>query len=139
MLPPSQSLTSTVLNGMGNGMTVGGIPLIVAETSAFFTKRNLKPREMMIYSSLLAAGAVIGAVFGVAEAKQITNYRNSLNDEINRLHDKEATNDQKIDALMKKGKVHDFLLRGITLNLAKVKPPKENFIVLEESQLKLQR
>ena len=45
----------------------------------------------------------------------------------------------KIDALMKKGKVHDFLLRGITLNLAKVKPPKENFIVLEESQLKLQR
>ena len=86
---------------MGNGMTVGGIPLIVAETSAFFTKRNLKPREMMIYSSLLAAGAVIGAVFGVAEAKQITNYRNSLNDEINRLHDKEATNDQKIDALMK--------------------------------------
>ena len=101
MLPPSQSLTSTVLNGMGNGMTVGGIPLIVAETSAFFTKRNLKPREMMIYSSLLAAGAVIGAVFGVAEAKQITNYRNSLNDEINRLHDKEATNDQKIDALMK--------------------------------------
>jgi len=101
MLPPNQSLSSTVLNGMGNGMTIAAIPFALAEARALLTKKPLSDRMIGLNMVMLASGAVLGAAYGMVEAKQITRYRNSLNNEINRLHDQATVDEAKIEALTK--------------------------------------
>ncbi len=100
-LPPNQSLTSVVLNGIGNGATVFGIPLMAHEARHAFQHTELPNKYLAGHLALIATGGAIGSYFGFGEAKQIKQYRQSLNDEINKLHDETAANNNKIDALIK--------------------------------------
>ena len=99
-LPPSQSLTSVVLNGIGNGATVFGIPLMADEAWHAFQHQSMPNKHLAVHLGLIATGAAVGSFFGFREAKDIKHYRQSLNDEINKMHDKTAANDAKIQALM---------------------------------------
>ncbi len=98
-LPPSQSLTSVVLNSIGNGGTIGSIPLLVAETHAAFTHTHLSNKWLLANLGLIGVTSGIGCYFGLQEAKEIKTYRQSLNDEINKMHDETAQNASKIQAL----------------------------------------
>ena len=82
---PDKSATSSVLNGIGNGMMLTGLPLVAAEF--YFPTRKDIPRNFKIGSMIaMVVGAVVGGLYGKKEADEITNYRQALRSEITHLH-----------------------------------------------------
>jgi len=83
---PDKSRVSTILNGMGNGMMVGSIPFIVAESMSHITGRPVT--KTMSIASLTATflGGIFGGIYGKLEADQVDNYRSTLSSEIKNIH-----------------------------------------------------
>ena len=85
--PPKESRTSTVLNGIGNGLMVGGIPLAAIETYKFL-KANNKPLPALVRGAAVASavlGGVAGLVLGQNETHLQEQYRQKITDEVNHL------------------------------------------------------
>lgn len=95
---PSRTYTSTVLNGIGNGMMLGTAPFLGIETYAGIMGKNLPHQKLLMTGSAVAmvAGAVIGGFYGSKEAKQIHDYRQALDDEITDLRQRVNRNNQQI-------------------------------------------
>jgi hypothetical protein len=95
-LPPrSHSHLTGMLNGAGNGAMVGfAVPYAVLKSYHFITKKPIPPLETITTFSSVACAA-IGALFGLEESKQIATYRQSLSNEVDRLHGRlNAANDK---------------------------------------------
>ena len=85
--PPKESRTSTVLNNVGNGMMLGGIPFLGIEAYALIRK-NEKPLPKIVHGVSIAAtavGGMLGWVFGEKEANRLENYRKNIAREITTL------------------------------------------------------
>lgn len=80
--PPSESNTSTVLNGIGNGMMVGTAPFIAMGIHDQITKGNLSARFSVINAIAVAVGSIVGGWLGLREAQRLSQYRNDLGEEI---------------------------------------------------------
>lgn len=82
--PPKESRTSIVLNSVGNGMMLGGIPFIGLEAVHLF-KESGKPLPLWARAAsitMAAIGGVLGWVFGEKEANRLENYRNNIAQEL---------------------------------------------------------
>ena len=73
---------SAVLNGMGNGAMVLGLPAM-AWRALQGSKDHVKNEKAVICFSV--AGALIGACFGYAEARRVQEYHQKFVDEITKL------------------------------------------------------
>ena len=87
---PDKSATSSVLNGVSNGMMLTGLPLFMAETCLpLFGKDPTKhiPNNLRIAGiAAIAVGAVVGGIYGKKEGDEINKYRQTLRAEITHLH-----------------------------------------------------
>lgn len=99
-----KSDVNTVLSSAGNGLTIGGIPLIGTEFYHRWVKNsNHLPRNLekaCIFTAV--AGCAIGAVVGVKEAKEINRYRNALRSELIDLRAQSDENARKIESWSEK-------------------------------------
>ncbi len=93
---------TTVLNGIGNGMMIGAIPLLVEKIYFSFAKREThKWANNFDKFALLttAACAVGGGLYGLYEADRLNDYRESVNEEILKLNNQTRTNAANIAKL----------------------------------------
>lgn len=95
LLPPKESTTSMVLNGIGNGMMVGFAPFMVMQMYADIVGNHTLPQRYAKASvAATLAGVVFGAWYGYKEASRLEEYRYTLRKEVvelnNRLADHEA-------------------------------------------------
>jgi hypothetical protein len=102
-LPPAkQAQLSTILNGVGNGLLVGTLPIVAYEGYQRF-KNPATPRSLVIPALCFATvSAVVGCMYGFKEAKQVENYRQSLGDEIELLHKDNVGTKAKIEELTRR-------------------------------------
>jgi len=94
-------MVNSVLGGMGNWMMIGGIPYAAISLAA--EMNHTKPSKDLQAFAIggVVLGAVYGAFAGIREAKELDDYRNSLNDHIEVLTAEVRGNRTKIDALTK--------------------------------------
>ena len=103
VLPPSEELhNSTVLNGIGNGLMLGAVPFVVLKTGAQLAGKKFPLSGELIdrvgtFGSII--GSVMGAVYGMSEAKHAERYRRSVKNSITQLSGDLAEANSKIDAL----------------------------------------
>ncbi len=86
LTPPSESSTSTVLNGIGNGMMVGTLPFVAMELYHNIvqhgTGKSLPKAAYLGCAFALVGGSAVGAVMGNREAHRLEEYRTALGEEI---------------------------------------------------------
>ncbi len=82
LTPPKSSNVSLVLNGAGNGMMLGALPFLGVELYGKITKKPVPEATEMVTLFATVAGCVVGAVFGMKEAKALSKYREELRGEI---------------------------------------------------------
>jgi hypothetical protein len=80
VMPYDEAHSSTILNGIGNGMMLGSLPFITLETYkniAHHDKPDAKLHKLAYIGSALATvgGAVWGYVNGKTEAEHLNEYR----------------------------------------------------------------
>lgn len=85
---PPRTTFSTVMNSVGNWTMVGTLPFVVSESVAHLQGKTLSPGFVKTNLALLAAGSVIGAVFGFQEARGLDSYREALVKDLDDLHAK---------------------------------------------------
>ena len=105
--PPGESHLSTVLNGAGNGLTLGAIPLLVAE---IYSRRSGKELSGIIRKGgtlFTGISCALGTMYGVREAKSMSDYRNSVTDQIKELRDKVEANEGRIKTWAEKSETTD--------------------------------
>lgn len=101
-LAPPQNTTSYVLNGAGNGMTIGAIPFAALELYHNLVLKKEPPKAAIVATIFTTvAGAAIGGYFGMTEARQINRYRKAVREEIidlrEQIDEKSAELDRWID------------------------------------------
>lgn len=96
LLPPAQSHTSMVLNGMGNGMMLGAVPFVAMESWGAITGKQLTKgqRKGSIFATV--AGCALGMWYGTHEARNLERYRFTIGSELESLRDKSQQQEQKI-------------------------------------------
>jgi hypothetical protein len=100
---PPKNTTSTILSGAGNGMMLGIIPFAAIELYSKIVLKKEPPRKALVASAFATvAGAVIGAVYGAKEAKEINRYRESVTREIAALRTQTEANQATIDSWTEK-------------------------------------
>jgi hypothetical protein len=85
MVPePPKSIASAVLNGVGNGAMIGAGLFAVPEAGIRFFKPEHEFSHNYFRAGAIsaAAGALIGAYYSYAEAKQENAYRSALYDKL---------------------------------------------------------
>jgi hypothetical protein len=93
---PSRTYSSTILNGIGNGMMIGTAPFLAFETYYGITKK-IVPSYLLVTSAIaMVVGAIWGGWSGSQEAQQIQDYRNALNNEITSLRSKTYANSSEL-------------------------------------------
>lgn len=99
-LPPAQQSQLTgILNGTGNGAMVGLAVAYGAQRLFKLATKKPTPNFENINTFGSVAGAAIGSVFGLHETKQIEQYRTSLRTEVERLHQRMNSANDKIAEL----------------------------------------
>lgn len=98
------------MNGVGNGAMIGSLPAIAI---TLYNKVTGKHFAKTIENNSLwgtVIGSVVGAVYGIKEAKELNEYRTNLRNELVELH-------RKIDESQeKKSWVEKEALRPIALD-----------------------
>jgi hypothetical protein len=87
--PPRDTFT-LVMNGVGNWTMIGTLPFIVGESLAALRGKPLSKAMIKGNLALLAGSSVVGAYFGLKEARELTSYRAALAQELAELHNKSA-------------------------------------------------
>lgn len=96
---PPENSASTFLNAIGNGWMIGTVPFVAAEFYSNISGKKLS-RKFHIGSALVTvASCGIGAAFGMKEARQLDQYRDSVSNHIDRISDKLDVANEKIDQL----------------------------------------
>ena len=85
---PPRSKLSTIMNGLGNGAMIGGIPLLGYEISKQIKAGELKNPLFKTSLCILGAGALLGAYFGMKEAQHLGEYRAALANDLRDLRNK---------------------------------------------------
>lgn len=96
-----RSMVNSVLGGVGNWMMIGGIPYAAVSLAAEINDVKASKKLQAFALGGVVVGAVYGAFAGLHEAKELDEYRNSLNDHIDTLTQEVRGNRTKIDALTK--------------------------------------
>lgn len=96
LLPPSQSNTSMVLNGMGNGMMIGAIPFVAMESWGLFTGRQLTDAQRKGSIFATVAGCALGMWYGMHEGRTLERYRHTIGNELESLREKSDRQEQKL-------------------------------------------
>ncbi len=111
---PSTSKLSAVINGMGNGATVGVATYALPRAYAALRHKPLPAENFRGSIFATIVGTAIGTWYGLHEAKQIEAYRDKLGSEIVTLHERvhvlEGKHPQKQPA--KLAALHDQLTAG---------------------------
>ncbi|MFZ4540488.1 MAG: hypothetical protein ACOYNL_01600 [Rickettsiales bacterium] len=76
--PPEHSTASIVLNGAGNGLMVGALPPLIYSLANQVTSEVAKKRQGNIALFSTVACTLVGAVYGLREAKHTEEYRHSV-------------------------------------------------------------
>ena len=85
---PSRSKFSSIMNGLGNGAMIGGIPLLGYEFSKQIKAGELKNPLFKTSLAIAVSGCVIGAYFGLKEAEHLNDYHQALAADLKELHAK---------------------------------------------------
>ncbi|MBN8544392.1 MAG: hypothetical protein J0M34_09030 [Alphaproteobacteria bacterium] len=84
--PPKESRNSIVLNSIGNGMMLGGIPLLAIEGyNALRPTHKAPPKVHLATIAAAVVGGVMGLVYGEKEATRLENYRLKVAGEVTKL------------------------------------------------------
>lgn len=100
LLPKSQSNTSIMMNGAGNGMMLGAIPFLALELRSVLTGKNqtLTKNQKVASIAITGAGAVIGVIYGASEARHLEEYRNAVSAELKNLRTQLKSQAKVIDS-----------------------------------------
>lgn len=85
---PGQTKISAVLNGMGNGATVGVATYALPKAYAILTHKPVPADNVRGTLFATVIGTAIGTWYGLQEAKSIEEYRDSIGKEIIHLRDR---------------------------------------------------
>lgn len=93
---PTSSKVSAVLNGLGNGIMLGGavfaVPRVIAALSGNKLPQSMNNLHGTVFATVV--GSALGTWYGLHEAKQVEEYRdsiaNALDSTRNRVHTLEA-------------------------------------------------
>lgn len=101
VMPIEEARSSTILNGVGNGMMIGSMPFVALETYKNIAhhghpEKNL-PKPLYIASALATVGgAAWGYMNGAQEADHLNEYRLTALDEMSRLRSETTQNREKL-------------------------------------------
>ena len=84
--PPREATATTILNNIGNGAMLGALPSIVVSlynemTGKIIDQAAHKTRGK-IGIGMTVVGSLLGAVYGVREAKRLQSYRHAVSDRL---------------------------------------------------------
>lgn len=85
--PPSEAKLSTILNGMGNGAMLGGLPFLLLN---LYESIVTKPKNAVVEHALrnkiglglTVLGCTVGGYLGVKEAERLRGYRDAMSNEM---------------------------------------------------------
>ena len=101
--PPSNSSTSIVLNGMGNGMMLGTLPFVAFELySHLVTKKPISTQAYKGMAFALVGGCALGTAYGFHEAKQVRQYREGISSEVDSLRNELNETKAKLESWTQK-------------------------------------
>ena len=90
--PPVESHISTVLNGMGNGMMIGAVPIVVMNLYDDIKNKTINSTRSKWTIGFTAASCALGAWFGMREAESLKSYRQEVSDEVIKLREQVSAN-----------------------------------------------
>ena len=101
---PPKSDVNTVLSSAGNGLTMGVVPIGIADFYSNMVAKKKLPETLQWAGAFLAVtGCAIGAVVGMKEAKEINAYRQTLRDQLDALKEQSDENTRTLEALKNVG------------------------------------
>ena len=107
LIPPKDITVSTILNGIGNGMSIGSIPLFINEFgSVLGLAKQPSPQMQKIGLVSTAIGTAVGCYFGVREAKHLKAYQLALARELTDVRQQIAVGASKVETLTEEHKAH---------------------------------
>lgn len=108
LLPPKDMAMSTLLNGIGNGITVGSIPLAVGSTLELLRITKPLSHDMKVAGAvMMMTGAAIGAYYGTREAKHLTEYQLALAQELTDLRTHITRGETQVERLAERENARD--------------------------------
>lgn len=90
--PPVESHISTVLNGIGNGMMIGAVPLVMLNLYDEVKKGTINSTRNKWGIGLTVVSCALGGWFGVREAESLKGYREEVSSEVLKLREQVAAN-----------------------------------------------
>jgi hypothetical protein len=83
--PPSEAKLSTILNGMGNGAMLGGLPFLLLNLYEAVIKKSATTDHVLrnkVGLGLTVFGCALGGYLGAKEADRLREYREALGAEM---------------------------------------------------------
>jgi hypothetical protein len=80
--PPGEARVTTILNGIGNGAMIAGVPFLLLNLYEAVVKGGEHSMRNKVGLGLTVTGCLVGGVMGTKEAHRLQEYRNRMSDQM---------------------------------------------------------